>query len=89
MSSQKVVRRYVIAGVCATVFLGLSACTSTDKEAPSTSTTTTTTTSPQSSAPAPAPTEKKINPTGGNLFTPDITAPGPPTPVPGNLPGVH
>jgi len=37
--------------------------------------------------PAPPPTEKSINPTGGNLFTPPVTAPGPPTSAPGNQPG--
>jgi hypothetical protein len=29
------------------------------------------------------PTEKSINPTGGNLFTPDVKAPPAPTGVPG------
>lgn len=38
-------------------------------------------------APSMEPTQKSINPTGGNLFTPDVKAPGPPTPAPGNLPG--
>src|SRR6476659_3988141 len=37
----------------------------------------------------PPPTEKSINPTGGNLFSPPVKAPGPPTPAPGNLPGNH
>jgi hypothetical protein len=32
----------------------------------------------------PAPTEKSTNPTGGNLFSPPVKAPGPPTPAPGN-----
>lgn len=62
----------------------LGACSSGGEETPTTSTTSTTT-----SAPEPSPTEKSINPTGGNLFTPEITAPGPPTPAPGNLPGNH
>jgi hypothetical protein len=65
----------------------LGACSS-GSESPSTSTTSTTT-SESSTAPSPTETEKSINPTGGNLFTPDITAPGPPTPAPGNLPGNH
>jgi hypothetical protein len=38
-------------------------------------------------APPQAPNEKAINPTGGNLFTPPVKAPGPPTPAPGNEPG--
>lgn len=75
---------------CVVLFAALTttfaACASEESDTPST-TTTTTTTSVESSAPAPSPTEKSINPTGGNLFTPSITAPGPPTPAPGNLPG--
>ncbi len=31
--------------------------------------------------------EKSISPTGGNLFTPTVKAPGPQTAAPGNLPG--
>ena len=31
-----------------------------------------------------APTEKSINPTGGNLFTPTVHAPPAPTAIPGN-----
>lgn len=65
------------------------ACSNSEKEAPSTSTTTTTTTTapaPTSTPPA-EPTEKSISPTGGNLFTPTVKAPGPQTAAPGNLPG--
>ena len=53
---------------------------------PTTTTTTTTTTAPATPAPPPTvePTEKSINPTGGNLFTPSVKAPGPATAVPGN-----
>ena len=41
-----------------------------------------------STSPSPtSPTEKSINPTGGNLFTPPVKAPGPQAPAPGNLPG--
>jgi hypothetical protein len=31
-----------------------------------------------------APTEKSINPTGGNLFTPSVKAPPAPTAIPGD-----
>lgn len=57
------------------------------EQAPSTTptATTTTTTTPTSSPAAPAPTEKSINPTGGNLFSPQILAP----PAPTEPPGVH
>ncbi|MDT5194588.1 MAG: hypothetical protein QOH20_1342, partial [Mycobacterium sp.] len=52
------------------------------EKAPETSTTTTTTT-PSSSATV-SPTEKSINPTGGNLFTPPVKAPPAPTAIPGD-----
>jgi hypothetical protein len=57
-------------------------------QAPST-TTTTTTTSPSSSAAPPSPTEKGVNPTGGNLFTPGVTAPAAPNVSPGQHPGIN
>jgi|SoimicmetaTmtLPC_FD_contig_51_4713596_length_684_multi_2_in_0_out_0_2 hypothetical protein len=53
-----------------------------ESNGPSTSTTKTT-----PSSPAPSETEKSINPTGGNLFTPPVVAPPPAGPAPGNLPG--
>ena len=67
------------------VFLGVTAalldgCGGGEK-APETSTT------PTSESPSPSPTEKSISPTGGKLFTPEVTAPGLPTPAPGNKPG--
>jgi len=63
----------------------LSACT---REAPAPEPSTVTKTVTETAAtPAPAPTEKSINPTGGNLFSPPVKAPGPPTPAPGNEPG--
>jgi hypothetical protein len=66
----------------------LSACGEAER-APETTTptTTTTTTSPTTTAPPPppvAPTEKSINPTGGNLFTPPVKAPPAPTAIPGD-----
>jgi len=36
------------------------------------------------SAPTLSPTEKSINPTGGNLFTPPVKAPAAPTAIPGD-----
>jgi hypothetical protein len=54
-------------------------------ETPTTTTTTTTTTAaPSPGMPAPTPTEKTINPTAGNLFTPPVKAPPAPTAIPGN-----
>jgi hypothetical protein len=67
--------------------VGLTAsCAKEEQKAPETSTTTTTTTtSPATSAPPTvAPTEKSINPTGGNLFTPPVKAPPAPTAIPGD-----
>jgi hypothetical protein len=68
--------------------VGLTAsCAKEQQKAPETSTTTTTTTTsaPATSAPPTvAPTEKSINPTGGNLFTPPVKAPPAPTAIPGD-----
>ena len=80
----------VVAGVA--VLAGLAAsitsCSGNGSNAPSTTqsptTTTTTTQSPTPAAPPPAPTEKSINPTGGNLFTPTVHASPAPTAIPGN-----
>jgi hypothetical protein len=80
----------VVAG--AAVLAGLAAstasCSGNGSNAPSTTqsptTTTTTTQSATQGAPPPAPTEKSINPTGGNLFTPTVLAPAAPTAIPGN-----
>ncbi|HZN83760.1 MAG TPA: hypothetical protein VFC01_29350 [Mycobacterium sp.] len=76
------------AGIGAIIAMGaLSACAKEEK-APETTTPTTTTTTTTSEAtpapPPPAPTEKSINPTGGNLFTPPVKAPPAPTGVPGD-----
>ena len=57
-----------------------------------TSVTTTTTTSLSSAPPEPAPsapTEKSIDPTGGNLFTPGVHAPAAPAVPPGQHPTTH
>ena len=92
MESQRIVRRVsaVAGGLAIVAMVGLSAsCAKEEQKAPETSTTTTTTTPTTTSAPAPAPapapTEKSINPTGGNLFTPPVYAP----PAPTAPPGVH
>ena len=92
MESQRIVRRLsaVAGGLAILAMVGLSAsCAKEEQKAPETSTTTTTTTPTTTSAPAPAPTpaptEKSINPTGGNLFTPPVYAP----PAPTAPPGVH
>jgi hypothetical protein len=62
-----------------------ASCAKEEQKAPETSTTTTTTSAPATSAPPTvAPTEKSINPTGGNLFTPPVKAPPPPTAIPGD-----
>ncbi|MDX1892101.1 hypothetical protein [Mycolicibacterium sp. 050158] len=68
-------------GVAAVISMGaLTACGGSGSNAPSSTTTTTTTTAPSSSV---TPTEKSINPTGGNLFTPPVKAPPAPTAIPG------
>jgi len=57
----------------------MSGCGGGEKEAPSTSVPTpTTTTSPAT------PTEKNLDPTGGNKFTPSLHAPPAPTAIPGS-----
>jgi hypothetical protein len=91
MESSRLVRRLaaLAGGVAIVAMVGLTAsCAKEEQKAPETSTTTTTTTTPTTTsppAPAPAPTEKSINPTGGNLFTPPVYAP----PAPTAPPGVH
>jgi type IV secretory pathway VirB10-like protein len=91
MESSRLVRRLaaVAGGVAIVAMVGLTAsCAKEEQKAPETSTTTTTTTTPTTTsppAPAPAPSEKSINPTGGNLFTPPVYAP----PAPTAPPGVH
>ncbi|MDT5076792.1 MAG: hypothetical protein QOJ80_1429 [Mycobacterium sp.] len=65
-------------GVAAFISMGaLTACGGNQSTTPSSTTTTTTT------APTVSPTEKSINPTGGNLFTPPVKAPPAPTAIPG------
>ena len=78
MKANRLARRRLAAGVgaIAIVAMGtLSACAGEKKEAPATTTTTTTV----------SPSEKGLSPTGGNKFTPSVTAPGPQTALPGNV----
>ena len=81
MKSNRLARRIAAAvgGSAIIAMIGLTAACGTEEEkAPETSTTT------PSSAPSVAPTEKSINPTGGNLFTPPVKAPPAPTAIPGD-----
>jgi type IV secretory pathway VirB10-like protein len=81
-----------ISGVTAFIAMGAltAACAKEQQKAPETTTTTTTTaTTTSAPAPEPAPTEKSINPTGGNLFTPPVLAPPAPTVPPGQHPGIN
>ncbi len=73
------------AGGAALVAMGVltAGCSSNGGQSPSTTTTTTTT------SPSPTATEKSISPTGGNLFTPGVTAPGAPSVAPGLHPGIN
>jgi hypothetical protein len=74
-------------GAAIVTMVGLTAsCAKEEAPAPetTTTTTTTTTTSPPPPPPPPSPTEKSINPTGGNLFTPPVIAPPAPTAPPGD-----
>jgi hypothetical protein len=79
----------LVGGAAVVTMVGLTAsCAKEEEKAPETptTTTTTTTTSPATPAPPPpvAPTEKSINPSGGNLFTPPVKAPPAPTAIPGD-----
>jgi hypothetical protein len=93
MDSRHMGRRLAaVSGVTAFIAMGAltAACAKEEQKAPETTTTTTTaTTTPSPAAPAPAPTEKSINPTGGNLFTPPVYAPPAPTVPPGQHPGIN
>jgi hypothetical protein len=82
MKTNRLTRRRLAAGIgaIAIVAMGtLSACAGEQKKEEPTTTTTTTTT-----APSVTPTEKGINPTGGNKFTPSVKAPTPATAIPGD-----
>jgi hypothetical protein len=86
MRSHRLARRVAAyaGGAAVVAMVGLTAaCGSSSDKAPET-TTPSTTTAPSSSAPSVTPTEKSINPTGGNLFTPPVKAPPAPTAIPGD-----
>jgi hypothetical protein len=85
MDSHRLARRLsaVAGGLAIVAMVGLSAsCAKEEEKAPETTTTTTTTTTTSPAAP-PSPTEKKIDPTGGNVFSPTVYAPPAPTAEPG------
>ena len=88
MKSRRLVRRLAAtAGMGAIIAMcALTACAQEEKAPETTTPTTTTTTTTTTTAPPPpvAPTEKSINPTGGNLFTPPVIAPPAPTAIPGD-----
>lgn len=79
MKSNRLGRRIaaVVGGGAIIAMIGLTAACGTEEEkAPETTT--------PSSTSEVTPTEKSINPTGGNLFTPTVKAPPAPTAVPGD-----
>ena len=89
MRSHRLARRLAAyaGGAAVVAMVGLTAaCGGGSDKAPETtpSTTTAPSTAPSSSAPSVTPTEKSINPTGGNLFTPPVKAPPAPTAIPGD-----
>jgi hypothetical protein len=88
MNIGRVSRRVTIASGSLLIAIGAlaTACGTSGQQAPSTTTTTTTT--PSSAAPA-SPTEKGVSPTGGNLFTPGVTAPAAPNVPGGQHPGIN
>jgi hypothetical protein len=85
-------RRLAVAGGAVLIAMGAltTACGTSGNQTPTTtSTTTTTTTSAPASSTPESPTEKSINPTGGNLFTPPVLAPPAATVTPGQHPGIN
>jgi hypothetical protein len=90
MNIGRVGRRMSIASGSLLIAIGAlaTACGTSGQQAPSTTSTTTTTTTPSSAAPA-SPTEKGVSPTGGNLFTPGVTAPAAPNVPGGQHPGIN
>jgi len=84
-------RMAVASGAALVAIAGLATACNKSTQAPSTTTTTTTTTTsaPPTSAATPTPTEKGINPTGGNLFTPGVTANPAPNVPGGQHPGIN
>ena len=95
MNSRLSVRRLAaVAGLSAIVAMGaMTAACAKEEKAPETTTptttTATTTTAPSGAGAPSAPTEKSINPTGGNLFTPPVQATPAPNVPPGQHPGIN
>jgi hypothetical protein len=95
MASHLLGRRVAaVAGVSAIIAMGaMTAACAKEEKAPETTapatTTATTTTAPSGAGAPSAPTEKSINPTGGNLFTPPVQATPAPTVPPGQHPGIN
>jgi hypothetical protein len=87
MDSRQMRRLGAACGVAAIIAMGglTAACGGGEKKAPETTPTTTTTTTSS----VAAPTEKSINPTGGNLFTPPVQATPAPNVPPGQHPGIN
>ncbi len=85
MRSSRLVHRVsaAVGGTALIAMIGLTAGCGGEKKAPETPSSTTTTTTTTTSA--VTPTEKSINPNGGNLFTPSVTA----NPAPTATPGTH
>ena len=81
--------RMVVASGSALIAIGTFATACGNNGGQTYTTTTTTTTSPSSSSAPPSPTEKGINPTGGNVFTPGNTANPAPNVPPGQHPGIN
>jgi hypothetical protein len=83
MKSGRLARRIalVAGGGAIAGMITLTAACGTEEKAPESTTPTTTSSTSQ---PSVQPTEKKIDPTGGNLFTPDVKAPPAPTAIPGD-----
>src|SRR5258705_540685 len=93
MESSRLARRLaaVAGGVTIVAMVGLTASCAKEEKAPETTTTTTTTTTTPATTGAgapPSPSEKSINPTGGNLFTPPVQATPAPNVPPGQHPGI-
>jgi hypothetical protein len=92
MDSRLSARRLAaVAGLSAIIAMGAitAACAKEEKKAPETTTTTTTTMTTTTSAAGAPPSEKNINPTGGNLFTPPVKATPAPNVPPGQHPGIN
>ncbi len=80
MTARVSARRLIATAALSIGLVGfMAACGSNKEEAPTTTPTTTTTTTV-----SPTPTEKGIDPTGGNKFTPSVKAPTPATAIPGD-----